>query len=84
MIFTTGAITEAGHYLANSAIGSRISSIQNAEHAIQVLLVEKSTGLPEEIKMGLESQPHIRAVPYLDRTTSFRFGDEEWFFLRIC
>lgn len=78
MIFTTGAITEAGHYLANSAIGSRISSIQNAEHATQVLLVEKSTGLAEETRMGLESQPHIRAVPYLDRTTSFRFGDEEW------
>ena len=78
MIFTTGAITEAGHYLANSAVGSRISSIQNAEHAIQVLLVEKSTGLPEELRMGLENQPHIRAIPYLDRTSSFRFGDEEW------
>jgi|GEM_PF-5163474 len=78
MIFTTGAITESGHYLASSAIGSRISSIQNAEHAIQVLLVEKSTGLQEELRMGLEAQPHIRAVPYLDRTTAFRFGDEEW------
>ncbi len=78
MIFTTGSITESGHYLASSAIGSRISSIQNAEHATQILLVEKSTGLAEELRLGLESQPHIRAIPYLDRTSAFRFGDEEW------
>ena len=78
MIFTTGSITESGHYIANSAIGSRISSIQNAEHETQVLIVEKSTGTQEELAYGLESQPHIRAVPYLDRTTSFRFGDEDW------
>lgn len=76
-VITTGALNKTGYNRGRSAIGARISTIQNELQSTSVLKLEKLTGRPEFSNIPVEARFRPRSIDFVTREVTVKLANDQ-------